>query len=281
MRVTRQFTRQDVVVLLVSIPLLLNVAVVGTPGRERAKRAVCYANLKQLTQAWFLYADENDGKIVNGEVDYNNTAPGTCTTPSSGWHAKEKWWVGTDTNPSYMEGKHHPRDVQIQAIRAGALFPYAGTENLYHCPNSIPGAVRAYAITDAMNGLPRSGTFKGNAGAKVGETVLWVKRMAEIVTPGPAHRLVFMEEGRPTPDSYAVHYLSPRWWDPPYVRHGDGAHVAFADGHVLHQEWKAAETTAIGVADTPMHQFTPETPEGREDLQRMQIAVWGRLGYTP
>ncbi len=81
-----------------------NLATVGAAGRARAKEAVCLSNLRQLTRAWLLYADENDGKIINGEVDYNNAAPGTCTTPSSGRHAKEKWWVGTDTNPSYMAG---------------------------------------------------------------------------------------------------------------------------------------------------------------------------------
>ena len=45
-------------------------------------------------------------------------------------------------------------------------------------------------------------------GVKVGETVLWVKNRSEIVVPGPAFRLVFVDEGRPAPDSYAVHYLN-------------------------------------------------------------------------
>ena len=53
------FTLASVVLLLV------NVAAIGTSGRERAKRVVCLANLKQLTSAWNLYADQNDGKIVN------------------------------------------------------------------------------------------------------------------------------------------------------------------------------------------------------------------------
>jgi hypothetical protein len=29
----------------------------------------------------------------------------------------------------------------------------------------------------------------------------------------------------------------------------------------------------------PLHQFTPTTDQGFEDLEKMQKAVWGRLGY--
>jgi prepilin-type processing-associated H-X9-DG protein len=274
----RRFTRGDVVAGVVITAFLLgNLALVGTGGRERAKRAVCLANLGELMQAWNAYADDHGDRIVNGEADYS--IPGTCTTPTAGRHKDEQWWVGTDTDSGYMVGTVCPKEVQIQAIRAGALFPYCGTEYLYHCPNGSPGAVRTYAICDAMNGLYRSGTFKGNAGVQVGETVLWIKNRAEIVVPGPALRLVFVDEGLPTPDSYAVHYLSPRWWDPPRVRHSDGTNVSFADGHAEHWTWEAAETVAVGAMANPLHQYMPTTPEGQRDLQRMQVAVWGRLGY--
>jgi prepilin-type processing-associated H-X9-DG protein len=252
-----------------------NLSAVGTAGRERVKRAVCLANLKQMAQAWLLYADDNDDKIVNGEAEYGT--PGTCTTPAWGHHAKEKWWVGTDCHPSYQVGKNHPREVQIQAIRAGALFRYTGDENLYHCPAGIAGSVRTYSIVDAMNGLYRDGTRTGGSGVKVGETVLWVKKTTEIVIPGPAERLVLVDEGRVTPDSCGVHYLHPRWWDPPCVRHGAGTNVSFADGHGEHWKWEGAETITAGLAG--IHQYEPTTPEGKRDLRRMQTAVWGRIGY--
>jgi prepilin-type processing-associated H-X9-DG protein len=274
---TKQFTQRDVVVAVFMIAFLLgNLALVGTAGRERAKRAVCLANLAKLTEAWNSYADDNDGRIVNGEAEY--VKPGGCSMPLAGRHANEKWWVGTDVDSSYMTGKQLAEDVQIQAIRAGALFPYCGTENLYHCPNGMRG-VRSYSITDAMNGLYRDGTHSANVGVKVGETVLWVKKRAEIVVPGPTLRLVFVDEGHPAPDSYAVHYLNARWWDPAPVRHDDGTNVSFADGHSEHWTWEGAETVANGAAAYPFHQYMPTTSAGVRDLQWMQVAVWGRLGY--
>jgi len=274
----KQFTGRDIIAAVLTTGFLLgNLALVGTAGRERAKRAVCLANLDKLTEAWISYADDHDGKIVNGEAEYGK--PGGCTTPPVGLHANEKWWVGTDVDPSYMTGKQLAEEVQIQAIRAGALFPYCGTEHLYHCPTGIQGGVRSYAITAAMNGIYQEGTQKFGVSVKVGETVLWIKNRSEIVVPGPAFRLVFVDEGRPTPDSHTVHYLIARWSDPAPIRHDDGTNVSFADGHSEHWTWEGAETVANGAAANPFYNYMPTTPAGKRDLQRMQVAVWGRIGY--
>lgn len=278
---TRPSGRKDVAVLVVATGLLLcNLAALGTTGRGRAREAACLANLGQMTQAWLLYAADNADRIVNGEADYG--VAGTCSIPITGLHKNEKWWVGTDCHPNYMTGQNQARDVQTQAIQGGALFPYCGDDRLYHCPDGVPGSVRTYSIADAMNGVPRNGTYRinpGNAGVKVGETVLWVKKTTEIITPGPAARLVFVDEGCVTPDSYAVHYVGASWWDPPRVRHGQGTNVSCADGHSEHWTWEAHETIETGSAEFPRHQFVPVTAEGWRDLHRMQNAVWGRLGY--
>ncbi len=274
----RQLTKRDVgVAVVTTLFLLCTLSAVGMSGRERAKQAVCLANVKELGQAWLQYADDNDGKIVNGEA--YASGDGTAPIPMGGIHAREKWWTGDDCSPDYMIGGKLAKQTQMQAIRAGALFPYCGTENLYHCPDGSPGGVRTYSIVDSMNGLARTGTYKVNVGVKVGETVLWVKKKSEITVPGPALRLVFVDEGQPAPDSYATLYTEPRWWDPPTVRHGDGTNVCFADGRCEYWRWEAAETVTVGAAANPLHNYTPTTPEGVRDLQRMQTAVWGRLGY--
>jgi prepilin-type processing-associated H-X9-DG protein len=143
--------------------------------------------------------------------------------------------------------------------------------------------VRTYSIADSMNGLHRSGTYTttetGDVSVKAGETVLWVKKTTEIVSPGPAERLALVDEGRHSPDSYAVHYLNASWWDPPNARHNGGTNVSFADGHSEHWTWEATETVATGTAEFPLHQFLPTTPEGLRDLQKMQTGVYGRTGY--
>jgi prepilin-type processing-associated H-X9-DG protein len=113
----------------------------------------------------------------------------------------------------------------------------------------------------------------------VGKTVLWVKKTTDVSLPGPANRLVFLDEGRVTPDSYATNYVTGAWWDPPHVRHADGTNVSFVDGHSDYWKWDAKETLENGKQANPTHGRTPQTDEGRADLQKIQKAIWGRLGY--
>ena len=117
---------------------------------------------------------------------------------------------------------------------------------------------------------------------------MWVKRRTDIVSPGPAQRIVFLDEGRITPDSYATHYVNERWWDPPFVRHGDGTNVSYADGHADYWKFMGTKTLEIGKLAAvsgldahALHQMTPVSDDDYQDLYRMQKAVWGRLGYTP
>jgi prepilin-type N-terminal cleavage/methylation domain-containing protein/prepilin-type processing-associated H-X9-DG protein len=278
MRKAKGFTLIELLVVIAIIAVLMAILMPSlNRAREQGKRAGCLNNLKQLGLAWIAYAGDNDDKIMNGEAE-NGTA-GICTTPTSGRHKGEKWWVGTDCDPGFMTGGKLKESVQLSAIRAGAMFPFVPEIKVYRCPTGIRGEMRTYTITDAMNGLYRDGTHNGDVGVRVGRTTLWVKRTTEVSVPGPSYRLVFLDEGRVTPDSYAVHYINQRWWDPPHVRHGDGTNVSYVDGHSDYWKWNSKETLDDGKLANPVHQFTPTTPEGIDDLQRMQKAVWGRLGY--
>ena len=272
------FTLIELLVVIAIIAILMAILMPTLKrAKEQGRRAVCLSNLKQLALAWIMYADENDDKIVNGEA-YNN-GDGLAPIPGSGMHKGEQWWTGDDCASGYMQGEQLAQDVQIRAIKAGALFPYCKNEKLYRCPTGVRGEMRTYSIGDSMNGLYRDGTHYGDVGARVGRTVLWVKKRTEISVPGPSYRIVFLDEGRVTPDSYATHYNNGQWWDPPHVRHGDGTNVSFADGHSDYWKWNATETIRIGKMANPLHQFRPTTDVGREDLEKMQKAIWGRLGY--
>lgn len=277
MKATRQVTGRDAVVLLIGIVLLLNLAVLGTSGRERAKRAVCHANLRQLISAWLAYAHENDGKIVNGEAGEFRA-----------WTDKrEEPWVGRCWGDPFNRDAPLPQERQSEGIRQGALWPYVGETRLYRCPEGHPRQMLTYAIVDSMNGLARHGTFQGGfgpdaQGVKIGDTVLWVKKLGGIVAPGPAERMVFIDQGWAWPDSFATHYNKQAWWDAPPVRHWDGTSVAFADGHAGHWRWHGEETILAGRGrglDQLPGPYQLPTPEDREDVRRLQIAVWGRLGY--
>jgi prepilin-type N-terminal cleavage/methylation domain-containing protein/prepilin-type processing-associated H-X9-DG protein len=276
----RGFTLIELLVVIAIIAILMAILFPAlNRAKEQGKRAVCLNHIKTLAFCWIMYADDYDDKIVNGEA-YNG-GDGTAPVPPGGIHINERWWTGDDCADNYMAGGKLADEVQIQAIRAGALFLYTKNANIYRCPTGVRGERRTYSIVDSMNGLARTGTINGTVGVRVGNTVLWVKKRGEITVPGPAYRIVFLDEGRITPDSYAVHYVANTWWDPPYVRHGDGTNVSFSDGHSDYWKYKGRETIANGKLPDPVHQQPATTADGRDDLQKMQKAVWGRLGYTP
>ena len=293
MKKPKAFTLIELLVVIAIIAILMAILMPALNRvKEQGKRAACLGNMKQLALCWIIYADDYEGKIVNGMADINNN-DGYCSTPalSDVAHPGEKYWTGDDIG-DFWNGVNLAQDLQKRAIRAGALFQYCKDEDLYRCPTGMKGEMRTYTITDAMNGLHRDGTYRAagtkHVGERNGRTILWVKSRDEISVPGPAYRIVFLDEGRITPDSYATHYQSEQWWDPPFVRHGDGTNVSYADGHADYWKYRGMKTLEIGkLAAVPgrnandLHQMVPDSEDDFQDLYRMQKAVWGALGYSP
>ena len=294
MKHPRQFAKRDAVVVLAVTSLLAgNLSAAGTAGRERAKRAVCLANLKQLMAAWTTYADQNDGKIVNGAGGFHYLQSGQ-TEDGSATGIVERAWVGrgwgSNWNSASVANTGVTKAQQMSAIHEGALWPLVGSERCYKCPVGRHHEWITYAIVDAMNGLYRMGTTSvgGNhpyaVGKRIGDTVLWVKNRNEIISPPAAERMVFIDEGAVTPDSFSVHYMQGPWWDNPPGRHNDGTTVSWADGHTSYYQWKAAETIEYARRYKDYYgggNLMPRTPEGIEELDDFRRAVWGRLGYEP
>jgi prepilin-type N-terminal cleavage/methylation domain-containing protein/prepilin-type processing-associated H-X9-DG protein len=277
----RAFTLIELLVVIAIIAVLMAVLMPSlNRAREQGRRAVCLNHLKTVTLSWLMYADQNDERIVNGEAYWDPSGPPAAPAPTSGPHAGERYWVGNDCASGYALGEKRPQEIQVEAIRVGALFPYCSAEKVYRCPTGIRGEMRTYSVGYGMNGcFDAAGTYNGNIGVRVGRTVLMVKKRTEIAVPGPSYRLAFLDEGRISPDAYAIQYQSPRWWDPPFVRHADGTNVSFADGHSDYWKYQAKETIEAGKQANPPYNFTPTTELGLEDVKKMQIAIWGRVGY--
>ena len=254
--------------LLVVIGVLFFLLAIVMPAFQYQKPKVrCRSNLKQLSLAWVMYSDENDGKFVNGAAGMSRP--------------NEPAWVGRDWDPNYMQDKQLSEKKQIEAIKTGALYPYCKNEKVFKCPQSQKEFKRTYSIVDSLNGVPQPGNPMGRGPVEVMDKLI-VKNRGKLQY---AHmRAVFICVGWTAPGSYGVYYDKEKWWDPPPMQHLKGTTVSFADAHVVYWKWKGKETIELfnNAGPTPLSQHvSPTTREGKGDLQMVQKAVWGKLGYEP
>jgi prepilin-type N-terminal cleavage/methylation domain-containing protein/prepilin-type processing-associated H-X9-DG protein len=252
-RSQRAFTLIELLVVIAIIAILMSILLpVINRAKEQGKRIVCLGNLRQLTLAWTLYADDYDGNIVNGNT-----------------HANEKgaWAYYEDSWPI------NPPDQRIKGIKDGTLYRYLKDIKLYRCPTGVRGEVLTYAIVDRMNGHDEMG----------GDTDKRLKLRTDI-RPNPTMQIVFIDEGLATVASWTVYCYREQWWDKITCRHGDGTNFGFADGHGEYWKWKDPRTVTIGRSQYNVA-LNPDVKQpywgtGNKDLHRVQIGAWGKLGWA-
>jgi prepilin-type N-terminal cleavage/methylation domain-containing protein len=290
---SRGFTLIELLVVIGVIALLLAIFMpVMRLARERGQRAVCLSNLKQLTLAWTVYADDHDGKLVSGAAFVTSTMSGGGGPT---WTAKG--WVGL----AFRYGAS--RSAVIENPDKGALWPYLRDVDIYRCPRGRTGHALTYSTVLAANNNATTvegtiGSHIGNDevtlfGKRVGDTVLKLTRITDIVSPGAAERAVFVDKGD-TPGSwdFYVDYLYRKWKgsSPPPLHHNNGITLSMADAHAEYWRWRGRETVHMPRTLMPYRDvllevlegstYEPQTEDGLYDLRRLQRATWGRLGYV-
>jgi len=278
----RAFTLIELLVVIAIIALLIAIMVPALrSAREQCHRVVCLSNLKQLTLAWVSYAEEYDGMLVLGKAF---TQRGT----NFGTTVLQEGWVGM----AFVLPES--RAELIENPNKGALWPYLKDVDIYRCPRGYAGHAVTYTIVASANGPEVEGTCLSNgAGLRVGSTVLRLARLTDITSPGAGQRAVFMDNGlTPASGDFVIPYLYPRWsWgSPPPINHSDGVTLSMADGHA--EYWKWSQETVSMPRQLQLRpsglfleileggDYEPHTEDGIYDLQRLQKATWGRIGYT-
>lgn len=283
----RAFTLIELLVVIAVIALMLALLFpILRSAKEQGYRVVCLSNLRQLTIAWLAFADEHDGNLVNGN------ALGKLN---------ESWLGEAFLFPE-------SRTALIENHDKGALWPYIRNVDIYRCPRGLTGHAATYNTVVSANGQWKvEGTYIGTGNSRgplsklelssirVGSTVLRLTKLTDIISPGAGQRAAFVDQGQTPLEGFCVEYLTPKWtwYSPPPIRHRDGMTLSMADGHSEYWKWKGSETLNMPLKLFPadsrfsdkffvtldVEYYEPKTENGMYDLQRMQKAIWGRLGY--
>ncbi|MGB7582638.1 MAG: prepilin-type N-terminal cleavage/methylation domain-containing protein [Sedimentisphaerales bacterium] len=247
------FTLVELLVVIAIIALLMAILLPAlAKARTQAKRIVCLGNLRQLVTAWMAYAENSDGKIINGgQADgggaYNSvTDPFWCTPlcntahplpttdeVGSGWPPIRYDWDTTTTRAFA-----YPYEERLSLLMKGALYRYCSNVKSYRCAEADKDAHRTYVMPVSMNAMCIS-CYTNNPPV--------IKRIGEITKS--KERIVFQEEKRISPDAFQFSYSTsadPYWTsDVPNIMHGNGANFGFADGHADYFQWKCPSTLTI------------------------------------
>lgn len=225
--VMRGFTLIELLVVISIIALLVAILMPAlAKAKEQAKTSYCLMNQKTLAQAFTMYASNNEDKVVSSWTSIG---------------AKGNSWVTGPISSNGVDLEGHMR-----GIRAGALYPYIETVEIYRCPSdrrdkpSVPINKRAYRTYSMPNCI--DGEAGGWTLTNVGNRDL-VTKTTQI--RHPASKYVFLEESDPrgmNSGSWVMSLHKEAWIDPLTVWHDDKSTLGFADGHAEIHQWFEQET---------------------------------------
>lgn len=249
--------------LLVVIAIIAILAAMLLPAlskaKERAQSIRCVNNLKQLNLGWILYSGDHEERVV-----CNWALTSTIrSTPES--------WVGG----SVQDATDATND---SLIKNGTLYSFNPNPGIYQCPSARPpspaGAtilpVRTVSLNARMGGAVAGNSSSLGTVFQLASFFPMITKTSSIQNPGPVNALSFIDESLQGIDD-GLFMLDCNqtgiWRNSPTVRHGQGATLAFADGHTERWKWQSLNAEQAG---------NVSATGSLADLARLQNTI-----YTP
>ena len=222
----RGFTLIELLVVISIIALLMAILIpVVAMAKDLAKTVVCRQNVRSIVTAWYMYADDNDGRLVHADI----------------YTYRDDEWAHNTRNGT-IETRSF--DEKLEAIKTGRLYDYLKNVKVYHCPADHrykkvygpfgDGEYRSYAILRSMNGLTAQEERENEI--PVYTKYLQIKR--------PADFYVIVEEQYKRPSNQQAWHIDSQdhWCCNIAMWHYTKGIFGFADGHAEIHKWQDKNT---------------------------------------
>jgi len=245
------FTFVELLVVLVTVAilaLLLLPALASTKPNSQAFQ--CLENQRQLTLAWQMYAEDNNGKLPpNADQEVQpNIQNDPNILPGGKW---VQWCPG-------LMNAFSPNWTNYMQL--GVIYPYVKNIAVYKCPaDNGPSSIISF---NAGNGVvahfPKPRSYSMNC--YLAPITPWNDggnpyrdffKDTDLVHPGPSTTYVLIDEcAASINDAFIVidpgqqNPGQPYWQDTPASRHGNAGGLSFADGHSEIRSYKDKQLLA-------------------------------------